>query len=84
MKKTICTATVFLGLAGVAWALMWIELPDYFDWWLRGRIGDPLLMPLVLWIFPHIGGPVLGICLICVLWYGASAICDKLRQWRRG
>jgi hypothetical protein len=83
-RKTICTATVFLGLMAALVASILIRVPDTVWWWSGYKSVTPSHTPLLLWLVSNVLMPliVLGMAgsLLPGIWQIAGWICSKLNK----
>lgn len=85
ITKTVCTATVFLALAGgiVASFVVHVPLPQWYANAIFLYHQDvPLIAAIAIFVWWLL---VAGLACLAVygLWLAASKICSKLRAWRR-
>lgn len=85
MRKTICTATLFVPMLAAFVALFVVQVPMR-AWW-SSTFGDGVDVPLIIWSIFNIIGPVSFLVVGCFTVYGfwnlASRLCSSLRRGMR-
>lgn len=89
MRKTICTASIFVAILTVGWAAWTVRMPNT-TWW-YGPDTPPTYwpdVPLLVWANNNIFTPAAILCLagflLFTLWKASEVLCDWLQSTSGG